>query len=159
MKKVSIVTEKNNISRHVNTFYPEQTINSFDSSDIENNNNFLQISNNSQPSFSQDQKNTAIATPDSTLITGYNSHLRSRLNHTDNVTGGGEANNITIGVFPNDYTQPRRHMYSKASDRSDAINARILRMARKWTSLESSPCSFEELANPGYVSPVNKILF
>ena len=59
-----------------------------------------------------------------------------------------------LGIVPNSFTAPRRHMYSKAGDRSVAINDRIERMARKWTSMDSSPVSYEELAHPGRASQV-----
>ena len=72
-------------------------------------------------------------------------------------TTSASAQSTRLGVIPNTFTAPRRHMYSKAADRAIAINDRIERMARKWTSAtESSPVTYEELSHPGRASQVNQ---
>lgn len=139
MKKVSIL-DKSTLSRHL-TRDPE---------------NFQFASNFSEDSFSKDvaAANSASASqpfsqsePHGPANT-FNSHLRAR------ITGSKAAQPTRLGVVPNSFSMPRRHMYSKAADRSVAINERIDRMARKWTSLDSSPCSFEELSHPTRASQV-----
>ena len=65
------------------------------------------------------------------------------------------AQPVRMGVLPASFAGARRHMYSKAADRSAAINERIERMARKWTEADCAPCSYEELAHPSRASQVN----
>ena len=133
MKKVSIL-DKSTLSRHF-------------SRDPENSLSAANIYND------QPLKDTATfptsSQPESiSPATIFNPHLRARS------TTNRPAQATRLGVVPNSFSTPRRHMYSKAADRSVAINERIERMARKWTSLDSSPCTYDELAHPARASQV-----
>ena len=138
MKKVTIL-DKSTLSRH----FLEDTENSQFS------NNSTKVTSNLKDSLSQSNSQSQSESTDSSAGSNYNSHLRGRSN-----SQRAAAQPIRLGVLPNGFSEPRRHMYSRAADRSIAINDRIERMARKWTSLESSPCSYEELSHPSRVSPV-----
>ena len=139
MKKVKIL-DKSTLSRHVtrDTENSQFSLN-IDDEQMKNKKDF-----SSSQSFSQSDPSTFTT---SSSVT-FNPHLRSRSLTTK------PAQTTRLGVVPNSFTIPRRHMYSKAADRSTAINERIERMARKWTSLESSPCSYEELSHPTRASQV-----
>lgn len=138
MKKVTVL-DKSTLSRHF-TRDPEnsQSAGNFHFDD--------QVSKESQP-FHTSQPLSQSSEPISQAAT-FNPHLRARSSTTK------PAQPTQLGVVPNSFANSRRHMYSKAADRSVAINERIERMARKWTSLESSPCTYEELSHPTRASQV-----
>ena len=141
MKKVSIL-DKSTLSRHFNR-------------DSENS----QLASNIYDDPLKTIKDTAATISQSELIsssstaTTFNPHLLSRSSNNNKA-----AQPTRLGVVPNSFSLPRRHMYSKAADRSVAINERIERMARKWTSLQSSPCTFDELSHPTRASQVSNIM-
>lgn len=139
MKKVSIL-DKSTLSRHLNR-------------DSENS----QLASNvyeDQIITKKDTQSLSQSDPSniSTATTTFNPHLRSRSSTNR------PAQPTRLGVVPNSFSTPRRHMYSKAADRSAAINERIERMARKWTSLDSSPCTYEELSHPTRASQVRSFV-
>ena len=151
MKKVTIV-DKSTLSQHLSTSsstFPR---------DIENyqfqSGSNLHDSNQGkgkgkdiqQPYQSHSQDNLPVSV--ARTATTFNPHLNLR------ATTSTPAQSSRFVIFPNNFSAGRRHMYSKASDRAVAINERIERMARKWTSFDSSPCTFDELAHPGRAFPV-----
>lgn len=142
MKKVSILN-KSTLSRHFNRD-PENS--QFASNNYDEPLTSIKDTTASQ-SFPQSES-SSIAASTFTAATTFNPHLLSRSSTTK------VAQPTRLGVVPNSFSSPRRHMYSKAADRSVAINERIERMARKWTSLESSPCTFDELSHPTRASQV-----
>ena len=140
MKKVSIL-DKSTLSRHFNR-------------ESENS----QIASNIYDDPLKTIKDTAAIsqselTSSSSTATTFNPHLLSRSSNNNKA-----AQPTRLGVVPNSFSSTRRHMYSKAADRSFAINERIERMARKWTSLQSSPCTFDELSHPTRASQVSNIM-
>ena len=154
MKKVSILN-KSTLSRHL-------TATNF------NENENINFNKSSQElKFNHDDHNTNLNLNDDTVVIEnenekdfqstnhiaiFNSHLSTRATTTNT---SNTSSNTRLTVMPNSFSEPRRYMYSKAADRSVAINERIERMARKWTSSDSSPCSYDQLSHPGCASPVN----
>ena len=139
MKKVTIL-DKTTISRQFTRDtenYPSASNNSYE--EFSQNNSVKQNSSNSQ-SQPQDTFNIQVAP--------LNPHLPARSSTNRS------AQAVSFAILPSSYSTPRRHMYSKAADRAVAINERIERMARKWTEMESAPCSYEELAHPSRASQV-----
>lgn len=157
MKKVSIL-DKSTLSRHLTT----TTTNSNSNSNFENENinGNVNISNIASHKFNniaasengKDFNHYSQSTNQDTFpISTFNSHLYTRTT----TTTSSNPSSTRLTVIPNSFSSPRRHMYSKAADRSIAINERIERMARKWTSLDSSPCSYDQLSHPSRASPVH----
>lgn len=145
MKKATIL-DKSTISRQ----FTRDTENYSPSSQ----NNYEELSQNSSRKqnlnsqvFSQEASFNIQAAP-------LNPHLSVR-----SITNTNVAQSICLGVLPTSYASARRHMYSKAADRSAAINERIERMARKWTDMDSAPCSYDELAHPSRASQVITLSF
>lgn len=149
MKKITVL-DKSTLSRHFS--HDTENINiqsNYSNEGKETSAPQQQFSNSqSQINFSQSQE-------PSISVTTFNPHLHYR---TDSLRPHPSSQSIRLGVVPNSFSAPRRHMYSKAADRAVAINERIERMARKWTDLESASCSYEELAHPTRASPVNFFL-
>jgi hypothetical protein len=142
MKKVSIL-DKSTLSRH---FTRDSENSQFDSNIYDEPLTSKKDSNSSQPLSQSEASSTS-----TTTATTFNPHLRSRSPTTK------PAQQTRLGVVPNSFSTPRRHMYSKAADRSAAINERIERMARKWTSLDSSPCTYDDLSHPTRASQVKHL--
>lgn len=144
MKKVAVL-DKSSLSRHLAASNQSSTQ---ERENFENSENFLSNGNSSSTQKSHDSSSSSQSLlSDGSIVPTFNSHLNAR-------SSSSTAKSTRLGVVPNSFSQPRRYMYSKASDRSAAINERIERMARKWTALETSPCTFEDLAHPGRASPV-----
>lgn len=142
MKKVTIL-DKSSISRQFtrDTENSPSSVNAYDE-ELSQGKYFKPTPANSQ-SQSQDSSLNIQAAP-------LNSHLPARSSTTTNKP----AQCVSFAVLPAPFSVARRHMYSKAADRSAAINERIERMARKWTEMDSAPCSYDELAHPSRASQV-----
>lgn len=140
MKKVTIL-DKSTISRQF-TRDPENSPSSLNTASFDEE---LLVSSKPVSSDSQSQPAPQIqATP-------LNPHLPARSSTTN------PACPVSFAVLPGPFSTARRHMYSKAADRSVAINERIERMARKWTEMDSAPCVYDELAHPSRASQVTSI--
>lgn len=136
MKKVSVL-DKSTLSRH----FSNETENIQLSDNQKNLQSVKEAANHLKPKEQQEFPNATF---------NPNLNCRSPVAANNNFSRG-QA--VRLGVVPNGFSKPRRHMYSKAADRSVAINDRIERMARKWTLSETAPCTFEELAHPTRASP------
>lgn len=147
MKKVTIL-DKSTISRQFtrNTENSPSSVNAYEQ-ELSQGNALKSASANYQ-SQSQSQAQSQ----DSALsLQVLNSHLPARSSTTK------PAQPVSFAVLPAPFSSARRHMYSKAADRSVAINERIERMARKWTEMDSAPCSYDELAHPSRASQVKYV--
>jgi hypothetical protein len=84
-----------------------------------------------------------------------NTHLRRRNQAPEPGSPVGKPLdfNTKYELFPSAWHQPRRHMYMKASDRAAAIDARIERLAQKWTA-SAQPVAYSQLAHPGQIHEV-----
>ena len=142
MKK-AVILDKSTISRQF-TRDPENSP-SFSNFDE----NLSQSSQSKAAGFTQPQEE-----PLNVQSATYKPHLPAR----STVPANRPIPHVAINPLPCDLIdKPRRHMYSKASDRSAAINERIERMARKWTDADEAPCSYEELSHPTRPSQVKHI--
>lgn len=138
MKKVTIL-DKSTLSRH---FSNDETENS-------------PLKNILEDRFKPLNASATSTLPQESAVsptTCYNPHLLARSATTK------PAQPTSLVVLPNSEVETRRHMYSKAADRSAAIDERIERMARKWTSLPSSPVSYDDLSHPTRASQVQYTL-
>lgn len=147
MKKASVV-DKNSLKAHVANL-PQPTSSSQPSG---NENVFHQPKTSSQTDF-KPQINAPI---NDGPVTTFNSHLARRTRSSK--VGSNSTFQTRLEVLPNKYSQPRRSMYIKSADRAIAIDARIERMARKWTARADAPCSYQDLSHPGRAHPVRNLV-
>lgn len=143
MKKVAIL-DKSTLSRH---FSNEPENSQLKNNNLDNDSNKFSPKNGSNTFGDINSQNESLLTAQTT--TCYNSHLSARSATSK------PAQPTSLVVLPNSEIESRRHMYSKAADRSAAINDRIERMALKWTSLPNSPISYDDLSHPTHASQVN----
>lgn len=79
-----------------------------------------------------------------------NGHLQRAPEQRPPASAGSFATRLEI--LPCAHSQPQRHLYMKPADVAAAIDARIERMARKWTD-NSASLKYSQLAHPGQLNP------